>query len=197
MAVSYVKFLKHATKMTKAVSEARPILKGVCHYEDGSLAVTDSHRMYFAKNAHESTKQDVKCPVTGNRIEGNYPDVRKLLPSNEQFTVVLNVTETLTAIKAMLLSNKKALIKLSVRDHDLIMEMSAWSLQVTYNSGGLNSKQNHSESKATLNGKYLLELFDFLKDLDLTSVELKYHGLNRPITIGTDDIIAVVLPIRE
>lgn len=202
MSVSYVKFMKHAVKVTKSVSEARPVLQGVCHYEDGSLAVTDSHRLYFAKNVQETSKQVVKNPKTGEVINGNYPEIKRLLPSDgsEQFEVILNVPETLTALKMMLLVDKQILVRFVVENHDLMMKVDTRQTLVTFNAGGLDGKKektDYSDVNAFINGKYLADAFDFFKDLDIPVVIMKYYGNDRMVTFSTNHILALVLPVRQ
>lgn len=200
MTISYVKFLKHAAKVTKGVSGARPILTGVCHFEDGSLAVTDSHRLYYATNVIETSKQVVKHPTTGEVIEGNYPEIKRLLPDkdNKRFEVPLNVPETLIALKMMLLVDKKIMVRFTVESHDLMMKVATHSTQVSFNAGGLHdNKKDYSEVNCLVNAKYLLEAFEFFKDLGFYQVVLNFYDNNRPITIGMHDVTALVLPIRE
>lgn len=198
MSVSYVKFMKHAAKVTKGVSKMRPILGGVCHYEDGAIAVTDSHRLYFAPNSYKTSTQVVKSPTTGEVIVGNYPEIRKLIPTEgEKFEVDMNVTETLNALKAMALVKEEKLVRMTVESHDFMIKVQSPDLQVAFNAGGIQSKENQDDANMLVNKKYLIEIFEMLKDIGVITATLKSFGNLRPITIGNDTVTALVLPCKE
>src|SRR5699024_3727547 len=112
MTINYKKFMKHAEILVKGTKHlgSRPILEGVWHSEKGDkLAVTDSHYGYFAKNAN-APKDTVIHAVTGEKIEGKYPDFERLLRSvhdSEQTLVIESVTRLIEVIQAMQYSVSK------------------------------------------------------------------------------------------
>lgn len=102
MTISYVNFLKHAAKLTGSQStKSRPVLQGVNHL-NSNLIATDSHRLYYAENLYDGSDKNIN-PKTGELIEGNYPDVTRLLldPHDATFTVPLDINETLKALKVI------------------------------------------------------------------------------------------------
>src|SRR5690625_7242215 len=77
--VSYITFMKHAKKVAKGPAiKSRPVLGGVIHRE-GYIAVTDSHRLYYATDLSEGKEKNFN-PVPGEEIDkGAYPEVERLI----------------------------------------------------------------------------------------------------------------------
>ena len=103
MKIPYITFMKHAELVTRKASDARPILKGVYHAEDGSAVVTDSHRLYLARNVQERKDNSVINPKTGETIDGTYPNIERVLPTDDPIAVIHleNLPVVYEAIKAL------------------------------------------------------------------------------------------------
>lgn len=206
MMIPYVTFLKHAQKVTKTASASRPILKGVYHAPDGSLAVTDSHRLYFAKNAHSNAEPQTIDPKTGAVIDGNYPEVSRLIPesSSAKYTVRLDVKQAIDAFKALLAVNKL--------DTDAMYPMT--TVGITDDGTVAFVAENHVLSaryepaaaadgegeEMTFNTRYFADALALFKDVGATEVTMRYYGSLRPFTLtaGEDDeLLALLLPIRK
>lgn len=203
MSVPYIKFMKHASKITKKVTGSRPVLKGVMHRENGSLIVTDSHRLYQVNNAYDTTEDVLKDPKTGGVIEGNYPETSRLLPENEgEFTVKVNVKQALNALKAMKIvvkendTGKNKLMRMVSREGKLYFTAGddGTPMQLKYEVGQLDINK---ETSMAVNSDYLLEGLDFLKDVDFNQVTFNYYGSMRPFTLTAEDTVVLILPIRE
>ncbi|NYV67601.1 hypothetical protein HYI36_20185 [Bacillus sp. Gen3] len=204
MAIPYVKFMKHAEKVTKAVSTSRPVLKGVHHAEDGSLAVTDAHRLYVAKNAHANTAGEIIDPKTGGAIEGNYPDVTRLLPytPDAKYTVKLSVKETSDAFAALLKINqihdrKNVHVKAEVTDEaHILFSANNPIAQAHYKP---NASVEGEGDPITFNTQYFAEALALFKDAGVEEVTMRSYGAFRPFTLTAgfdDDLLALILPIR-
>lgn len=205
MTIPYVTFLKHAQKVKKTASAGRPILKGVYHAPDGSLAVTDSHRLYFAKNAHSNTESSVVEPKTGAVIEGNYPDVTKLLPDSRdaKYFVRLDVKQAVDAfavlIKSAQVPDRKAIptVNATVGDgRTLIFDVENIAMKSQYTAPLVVDGQG---DKMTFNAQYFADALALFKDAGAAEVTMRYYGSTRPFTLtaGADDeLLALILPIR-
>src|SRR5690625_4135626 len=103
MTKEYKTFMRHAKRVTNSnAAESRQVLKGVKHFEDGSLAVTDSHRLYLIKDIHD--KGDTIITPDGKKIEGNYPEIQRLIPDRGtgNITMTINVNEMLKGTEIIL-----------------------------------------------------------------------------------------------
>lgn len=203
--IPYVKFMKHAEKVTKAASASRPVLKGVHHAEDGSLAVTDSHRLYVAKNAHTNTAGDIIDPKTGGTIEGNYPDVSRLLPyiSDAKYTVKLSVKETSDAFAALLKINqihdrKNLYVEAEVTDEASVL-FSANNPIAQAHYKPISTVEGEGEP-IVFNTQYFIDAISLFKDAGAEEVTFRYYGAFRPFTLTAgpnDELLALLLPIRK
>src|SRR5690625_232569 len=96
----YKTFMTHAKRITRNSAKLysdREVLQGVFHRENGSLVVTDSHRLYLIKDVYEGEEKLIN-PNNNMKINGNYPEINRLLPQNNpEFSCTLNVDEYLKA----------------------------------------------------------------------------------------------------
>ena len=204
MNIPYVTFMKHAEKVTKGVSASRPILQGVQHKLDGSLVVTDSHRLYIAKNGHTNESESVVNPKTGEAIDGNYPDVSRLTPLKDdaKLTVSINVKQAVDALNTLLKANqvhdkKKTLTTLEVtEDKELVFIVSNDVIDTTYKTSSYITGEAQT---MTFNTKYLIESLQLFKEVGIEEVELRSYGTLRPFTLTAgkeDELLALILPVR-
>ena len=77
--MNYVTFQKHAAKVTKKVSDARPALQGM-HHTESNVVCTDSYRLYRLNQAMPGLVGQTINPNTGENIDCNYPDTARLMP---------------------------------------------------------------------------------------------------------------------
>lgn len=205
MAVPYVKFMKHAAKVTKGVPASRPILKGVLHDTDGSLIVTDSHRLYRTNNAYSTSEKIVQDAKTGEPIEGNYPETKRLIPEDDgQFTVKVNVKRSLDVLKAVKLllkandGDKFNTVRLVNEDDRLCILLGGDydPAFMTYELGTIDIGKVEP-IKMAVDGQYLLEAFDFYNDIDSQEITFSYYGDLRPFTLIDGDTTVLILPLRE
>lgn len=197
--VPYVTFMKHAQKVTKAVSKSRPVLGGV-HHKDGYLAATDTHRLYFASGMHEGNEKIID-PASGVEITaGAYPDVLRLIPNvhDATFSTILDVERTLKVIKVIEAAGKidKAsdLIVFDMLEGDLSLDTCPKSkVSVRY---VVAQDTRHEDFKMSANVKYLAEAFAFMKEAGLNEVQFNYYSETRPFTFTAGNLTALILPVR-
>lgn len=199
--IPYVGFMKHAQKITKSKAiKTRPVLQGVIHRE-GYIAVTDSHRLYFATDMYEGEEKNVN-PSTGETIiEGNYPDLTRLIPdvSDAKFSAKLDVVNTQKSVKLIEQAGKvdKAsdLITIEHNAADTIFRTHDHSeVGVSYkaSSGLLDVDKFVMNASA----KYVSEAFALMKDAGLTEVSFNFYGENRPFTFIGGNLTVLILPVR-
>lgn len=210
MKVNYKKFSKHAEKMVKAAKhlEARPILQGINHDAEGNLAVTDSHRLYYAKNVN-APKDVTLHAITGEEIDaGTYPEVTKLLPDQEpKHTYFIgDVPETIKIIKAMI----QAGVATGERKNEIQARFNGDELKLVtpkdyehiFFSYALKSanEQTKEDGEANFNLSYFLDAIEMFHDMGVDFIRVDMHGNYRPFHLKPaegDDIQAIILPIRR
>lgn len=205
--VNYKKFTKHAEKVTKGVPIERPVLKGINHDDKGTLVVTDAHRAYRARNVN-APRNVILDAVTGDEIDGNFPDMERIFPDSEAPTLlsVDNASVFAKVLKAMTAAacvdgGKKGNAKV-----ELTSEMVAlWEGHTNTVSGiefsyELNLEREGDKVSVVLSLQYLLDVVEMLDDMGASKIEIGIHAHNRPVTIrptDSDNIEAIILPIRK
>lgn len=197
--IPYVTFMKHAQKVTKAVSKSRPVLGGVIH-RDGNLAVTDSHRLYFATDAYEGEEKNVNPKTGAEIVDGNYPDVSRLIPyaSDAKFTAKIDVDKAAQAVKLIESAGKvdKASDFITI-ERDLADLVFATHTDSVVDCRYIAGDNLDGEAfRMTASAKYVAEAFALMKDAGLTEVSFNYFGENRPFTFTGGNLTALILPVR-
>ncbi|MGE0981493.1 hypothetical protein [Bacillus cereus] len=203
--IPYLTFMKHAEKVTKGVSGSRPMLKGVNHKSDGTLIVTDSYRLYVAKKGHTNETTSTINPKTGESIEGNFPDVSRLIPDkrNVKFIASLNVKHSLDALNVLLKGNqiynkKDTRFTAEVtEDKELIFIVSNSFIDATYKT----SKYITGDAQTMcIDTKYFIEALQLFKDAGIEEIDFRAYGELRPFTLtagDNDELLALIMPVRN
>ncbi|MHC8516800.1 hypothetical protein [Sporosarcina sp. ITBMC105] len=198
--IPYVKFMKHAQKVVKSPTcKSRPILGGVLH-RDNYVAVTDTHRLYFASDMYEGDEK-VECPRTGAQIDGNYPDVLRLIPDSDaaMYTASLDVVTTEKAVKlienAGKIDKSTDMIVFEINDEGLAMFTGEGAaVACKYEASNTYSREPRTMYASA---KYVAEALALCKDAGLTQVQFNFYGEARPFTFTGGNLTALILPIRR
>lgn len=211
---AYTVFMKHAEKVTKSATASRPILKGVCHDVDGSVVATDSHRLYKLENGFKTDEKTVIEPKTGATIDGNYPDVSRLLPGDEyaKATLTIDVDKTLAAVKSLFAAHKKinepkshitlafgydsdahAYLRVDEREYS-----KSHNCDVRfYGSYRLTTDTIRNEFETVhVQAQFLQDALTLFKDAGEPSATIRLYGAMRPLTIKNSDVTALISPVR-
>lgn len=202
--VNYKQFMKHAEKVAKSASNARPILKGVNHSDNGTLTVTDSRRIYQAHNVN-APKNVILDAITGDEITaGNYPKVADIIPndSDADKTYAIDTKELKAVLKAMqpvgrVDGTKTTDIEIKLFDDSLQLVNKA-GIDFSYNIGEPLG-HNETETNLLFNMEFLLEAVELMDDIKAPEIEIRYYGNLRPFTIkpvGSNEIVALIMPMR-
>lgn len=204
---SYTTFMKHAEKVTKAKHTAsRPVLQGAYHQTDGSVVVTDSHRLYKLFNGFQTTEAFIQNPKTGEHIDGNYPDMSRLLPDphSAEHTFMVNVKELHDAAKAMFTAHKA--INKSNKHQTLSFTIAEDSYMLAAGEDTDKFQSIYkiadavSSSKETMNihmqGQYLIDALALFKDAGEHEIKAYTYGNLRPFILESKDVTVLILPVR-
>lgn len=203
MTISYMNFMKHAQKITKKAGKGRPVLKGVYHAPDGSLFVTDSYRLYVARNAHPGGSESIINPKTGEKIEGHFPNCENLLPdkSNALFTLKLPTKKSLDAFNTLLKAGQtegKGHDKVSVQEgenNQVLFVTKNKTMEATYNAGEAVGQVG----KLTFDTTFVIDALKMFHDAGFPDVEFRFYESYRPFTVSAganDELLALILPMR-
>ena len=191
--------MKHAQIVTKNAGHSRPVLQGVMH-QDGDCIVTDSHRLYVAKDMYEGTEKNVN-PKTGELIEGNYPDVSRLIP--DPLSATLSVTlevDTLHKVMKLITQAVKVGSATDLMTFDVtegLLSISTGANALAYCTYPAKDVPAETEDfKMTANAKYVTEALALMKDTGTREITFNFYGNMRPFTFTADNVIALVLPVR-
>lgn len=198
----YKKFMQHAKKVTNTgTTDARPILKGVKHFEDGSLAVTDSHRLYIAKDMH--CKDDSVLSPDGKQIDGDYPEISRLIPTEFKQSLTIGVDEMLRGVDIIYTANKVCnsdrhnMENAFMRWKDNQLSMDEQEILSTVYE--LPKAYQLTEVEALYsNSRYWVDALKLFKAFKYKEVALNITNAMRPFTITSQDdkLTALLMPIR-
>ena len=199
--VNYLKFMENAKKVAKTV-KGRPILKGVEHREDGTLTVTDSHRLYRAYNVN-APKNTIIHAETGEVLDlGNYPNTDNLITSDEpiatiDFSDLKAIIKKLKAIQSVGVANGLK------KDSTIVtIENGVISLD-TENPDDIQASISYTstnEMKIYLSLQYFIEIFEFFESMNCDQLTLQYYSPYKPlkfISKHNDNLVAILLGVRK
>jgi len=132
-------------------------------------------------------------------LNGTYPDVNRIIPSQSKTNIILNTKEFLHAIeRASLLAKdgKNNVVKCSI-DLGGVMEISSTSPEVGKVTDEIEVKSIEGEElKISFNAKYML---DTLRVMDSEEVQISFTGAMSPFIIqptDTEHMLYLILPVR-
>lgn len=131
-------------------------------------------------------------------INGTYPDTSKLIPTEFELKIKVNLSEFYDSLdRASLLTNEddKNTIKLESFD-DKIKIYSNIPEIGNVEETIIATKNNSNNIKIAFSSKYMMEA---LKALSCNEIELKFNNEIKPIIITdveTDNLVELILPIR-
>lgn len=201
---SYTTFIKHAEKVTKSASKSRPILTGVHHAANGDVVVTDSHRLYYLTGGYTQGEPFTSVIKTGEHLDGNYPDVNRLIPEDGSAIVMLeiDVAKSLVAIKALQAAEKA----INYNGKHLTLQIAVGTDSYVIKAGDDGSEFTGRYTLAPYDGdglpnihvqaQFLTDALTLFKDAGETTVTLRLYGNMRPLTFKSKDVTALLLPVR-
>lgn len=202
MTREYKAFMTHAKKLTRKAPKDRTILKDVHHKEDGSLAVTDTHRLYVMKNGHEKKEEVIIDPIKNSEVEGNYPDIEKFFPLtttilNEKIDVEewIKITELFKLTKR-LRGNEDSIMILT---ENKLKDKSVNPEEVVNLIYDLEGTLPEVDFRLASNAEYWNDALRMFKASRIQEVVLKIYDPKIPFVLESEDgkIKALILPVIE
>src|SRR5699024_11033074 len=176
---------------SKAVKE-REVLRGVLHHEDGSLIVTDSHRLYILRDAYEGKTININPNSNKElKVSGSYPDVSRLLPNYvPNFECEFNVDEYFKAVDLITVAGK-------VHKEDPVMKYDGNKL--TCRTGIPNIKHSLVEASIEVseaipdectfvsNADYWIDALRVFKIFKYNKIKFEFYGAMNPFLLKSLD----------
>lgn len=191
----YKRFMTHAKRVVRDLPVERPVLKGVFHRMDGDLIVTDAHRLYLLKDVHEGV-ESVIDPFTNKKIEGKYPNVARLMPSNDcDFQETIDVREFLLATDLLHLAGGMDKNPSPMSFEGNLLKSVTEDVTAKYEL----PTELPEGIKFTSNAGYWLDALKMFRAFKYPEIEFNYYGALRPFTLISPDekLTALILPIRS
>lgn len=190
--LTYETFMKHANKVIKTASESKPELHGVYHHKDGSLVVTDAHRLYKVFGIEHDKEPGTIYTPKGKKINKPYPDTNRLvqIPENsESFTFetkeMLQAVDVITCAPTVL----KETPFIRFKECEMMC-------QFNDNDRAFYKLPTKFKESFILNGQFLLDALKLLKAAKREEFSLLFTGRLRPIFLVADGITILIMPIR-
>ena len=180
--------------------ESRPVLKGV-HYENGNMAATDSHQLVLFKDVVDDTKLNVTIDLsTYLPIDMNYPEVDRLIPTEQTTQLVFHGLNDLNGLVTYLKAGKKALVDMTIKGTGVNIKVKD-NPYMTYNQ---EVEWNGDELDISFNANYLYNALAYLDRLtkdqpgDYTgNVTINFDGKLRPFTVEFGKMVYLICPVRN
>ena len=212
------KLYKHMKKITnnKRVISNREVLKYLHYNNYNNIVACDSHRMlkYYDKHEHENilidpnnsevVQCDYKYPKTDSLIL-NKTDAKNVIKINIiDIDIIINILKAYKGLNvhSRLFVNDDKSYYLHFNKLDLIDTIDNEQIKnININYTLNNTSISDHNIKLTLNTKYLLNMFEFLKDhqkeTNTTEYKIYIYGSLKIINISDDkDFNYILLPIR-
>lgn len=170
--------------------ESRPTLTGIHFTEKGDIEATNSHILIKLYRQVDEGKELLINPKTLKLIQGEYPNVNRLIPKSSGTEFILN-QEDIVAIFNFAKSLKK---------DDVVCMISRNLAKVTLKSStGIETTLSVGLEKdftINLRAEYIKIVFDFLRD-NTESVTVRFTGENRPILFTDNSTFdTLITPVR-
>ena len=185
------KLMKH---LKKAISHtgSRPMLE-CAHYDtDGSITVTDSHRLIRIENFHKNEEGFNLNLLTMELDEGSYPETSRLIPDIEDAKTKLTIS--LGALKRAVTSLKNGTggaVNIQMFDDYIILYNSSDKYENVKFEIKLNVAIKGERFPIAFDTNYLLDAVNFLLDAK------QRFALDNVVFHMTSPIRPVVLKIEE
>lgn len=184
--------LKHAKNFVNK-DEDRPLFNGI--YLDGNRAIISNTHLLVIVNGIHAQKQIIHYK-TCREIEGNYPDVDKIIPQKTAINFDIdNIHEWVKALKISLAVTNKSdynICRLRSEKGNLFLETT--TVETTAKTS-LYTKVD--DVNIAFNAKYLHDILMFFRDMEVETVHFGMNDRLKPIKLTTDkNVYAMLSPVR-
>lgn len=181
-----------------ANSSSRPILNGFHCTQDGDIEATNGHillRLISAIDLRVDPLPDmVLHPKEMREIQGTYPEVSRLFPSNIEATWLLAPEEAAKIAKFLKGFEKNSLVSVSVQDKNFHISNTVISSEfqlADYVTG------DSDDISLTFNCTYLSYVMAFIADCSIGVTELLVSGSLKPMIFKVEGLFqGLIAPVR-
>lgn len=197
-----IKNLYRHLKRAASNMETRPILKCVHYDADGSIVVTDSHRLLRINDFHEHENEFNQDLSTMQLVDGNYPNVARLFPKNINTEITISLSVLIRIMKALGTSPGEMVTWKMLEDKIIFYNQSDKMYYGEPVEISANAKITGDLFKITFQAKYIKECCEFFMDAKeryaLDNVTIKMTSPLRPVvfTIDESKYVYLVTPVR-
>lgn len=184
---------KHLLKVVSKQA-SRPVLTGAFFDTDGSITVTDSHRLLKLYNRHEFSNSQVMKLDTMESLEGTYPETHRLIPSPDK-PITFTMDHVYSLLPFLKSAKKKTdCLKITFTETGTVFELIDTGIKVA-----LDIKVEHMiNTDLYCNAIYLKDAIDFLKDSGMRDCEWILVSALRPFNFHSGNAFDyIVTPIRK
>lgn len=171
-------------------SKTRPLLKGICYDSDGSLVATNSHIAIQVKGVHSFKEPMVIDPRSLEQIEGTYPNIDRLIPTDGDWRLHLNVSE-MKQLYDLVKAFKKQHVNITLNDSHMQLSVN----DLTFDLFTKDKVRNEDAIEFTLSVQYLMAGLKVFIDEGLDIDWLIINSL-RPTLMSAANIKVLITPIR-
>ena len=186
---------KHFAQITKK-KDIRPILAGINYnHTKDQLEATDSHRLLMINASYKLNESFIFNPLTLERIEGNYPNTERLIPSAQDN--LFRAGEVDTNMLKIIAAYKK---------ENVSLELSGGSLSISNGKDSVIAvipvtiNHAHEYEKTYINASYLYDALSFIADYGKeypdARINLTMVTRVRPINFSNFEFNYIVTPVR-
>ena len=175
-------------------SSMRPILKGFHITYDGHVEATNSHIMLRLFNRMPANQECVIAPKELQEIEGSYPNVDQIIPSDHKAVWKLDPTEAPAIVKFLKSFKKDSQVIVAANGDQLVIRD---LLGDTKGAFGLLDQTGDSIG-FQCNATYLNYLMSFIADCVLLPVEIRLLSPVRPVIFEVpNQFVGLIAPVKS
>lgn len=129
-------------------------------------------------------------------IEGSYPEISKLIPSEFEYELIIDARDLLNAIDrpTMIKNDGVSVIKMEMNSDEI--NLTSRSNEAVYKENIIPISYEGEKLSVAFKGNYV---FDAIKALNAVQIKLSFTGEIRPFILratDNDSVLQLVLPIR-
>lgn len=181
----------------------RPVLLFTQHRKDGSIVATDGHKAIVINNIHGFKEDYLVHPRTYEFAKGNYPDLDKLLGTDDHKTAIkLNLDQMKVWLQIHKSINQLTKsVYTSTEPITLVLGESLIS-EIDDRNGNKISFQLPCKFYTNLgydinyNPELMRDALEAHVAMESENVEISFNGKMRPFHLDSENVKSVVLPVR-
>lgn len=195
------KIAKHLQKVANEKLIARPILQNALYETDGTVSVTDSHRLIRVSNYHElknRTLVNLSSLQVAIDEKEQYPRLERLLPRefNGEYDVKVSDLKALVRLDVGN-KNKNASMKVDNDKNVLIFTLENTTYNIDIST--MRKKNDDKDFEIYFNATYFADMARMIKDVcgDYDTVTLSFVSKVRPFLATCGNIEYLITPVRK